>query len=64
MTIKRARELLGSLAKNKTDQEVQETINRTTILVDLALEAYFKTQENKKKKHKIGTVKLKKGGDK
>ena len=40
MTVERARELLGDLIKDKTDEEVEAMIRRDNLLIDVFLDMF------------------------
>jgi len=50
MTIKKARKILGKLAKGKSDEEVQDMIDRVSGLVGLALDAFYRLSPEERKK--------------
>ena len=50
MTIARTRKILGKLAKGKTDEEIQDMIDRTSGLADLALDVFYSLSPEERKK--------------
>ncbi|MFC1727619.1 hypothetical protein ACFL0Y_03800 [Patescibacteria group bacterium] len=47
MDIQKARKLLGKKLEGKTDQEVQEFINRSSILMNLVIDSFLDKQRKK-----------------
>lgn len=50
MNIQKAREILEKNGKKYSDEEIQEMISSTNVLVDMALDMWFKMTPEERKK--------------
>jgi len=56
MNIAAARKILGIEAEKMSDEEVEETIDSTSTLVNLCIDMYLKLSPYEKKKYKVKQV--------